>query len=202
MSRQTNAWDVFVAGLSPGARAVLNSDTVDPLLREPPDSAEDDETAAYAAALLKLSPDAGAVLSHVAAAARPPQVVAGKARFCLVEIPDGQWPKLRAYKSADALARRLQVLNDQDVSVWCYYGIPLKVSKDQPRYLELPNGYQFVTVPPFAGVPPTTVDAAAVGDVEWETRGYLGPAYLAEVQPTAADEVPATAGGADELDDD
>lgn len=72
------------------------------------------------------------------------------------------------FESADALAARLKTLINRDVSVACYRGQRLNVSKPPMRYLMTPSG----NIPLF--------DAAA--EIEPDDTGYLGvdPAHLEE----------------------
>lgn len=72
------------------------------------------------------------------------------------------------FESADALAARLKTLINRDVSVACYRGQRLNVSKPPMRYLMTPSG----NIPLF--------DAAAA--IEPDDTGYLGvdPAHLEE----------------------
>lgn len=200
MSKQQEAWNAFASGLSPLARTALTADKLDPLLITNEEDS-DDATDAYQTVMAALSPGTSEALAKTGGGYVPPkQIAVEKAKYCLVEIPDGDWPRLRVYSTPEAMAKRITNLAGFDVSVWCYYGIPLKVSKGPQRFVELPSGYQLMRIPPFPGVEPTVVNTDEVDELTWEKRGFVGPSYLADALPTEADQVPATAGG-DEDDD-
>jgi hypothetical protein len=75
------------------------------------------------------------------------------------------------FETADQLAARLKELIDRDVSVSCFYGARVPISKPPTRYLMTPQG----NIPLFAA--PT--------EVEPDDSGYLGvdPKHL-EDPPT------------------
>ncbi len=202
MSKKIDAWEVFLADLSPGARAAMDNFERNPLAPpRPPAPPEDDDSDAYDRFLADLSPGARAAFGG--AAPEPPpgsEASTSEARWCVVESPDGEWAQLRAFRNPEGLARRLQQLEGQDTVVWCFYGVPLKLTKGPQRLLTMPGGRQMVQIPVFEGGPVRLVDAEAAGKVAFLETGYVGPPELAEAnQPKA--EVPVTGGPDDDEDD-
>lgn len=198
MSKQKEAWIAFAAGLSPLANSALTRDEASPIAQVTA-TPDDEDVAAYNAVLEGLSPLARAALTKTGNYVAPRPVSTDRARYCVVEAFDGDWPRLRVYRTPEAMAKRVQKLLGKDVSVYCYFGIPLKVSVGPDRFVELPNGYQAIDVPAFPGVAPKIREIDT--DTVWEERGYVGPSYLATVQPTEAEEVPSTAGGTEDDED-
>lgn len=196
MSKKNEAWEALLAELSPEARAGFTR--TPKLLADPPPPVEDEETTAFRQFCEELSPEARVAFTRKTDAPVEPQVDEANARWGVVESTDGEWAQMRLFKSAEALARRVQQLEGTDTVVWCFYGIALPVTKGPQRYIVMPGGTQLIQVPVFEGGPTKVVDADLLGSVVFEEAGYVGPPELAESNPVTADKVPATGGGDDD----
>lgn len=182
MSKDKNSlWEKWAAGLSPEARAALGGEPADVLPVERVPAADGDDEAAYAALLASLSPVARQALGE-SAQARPPapeqEYDATLARYGLVECPDGEWGAMRIFKRVEGLASRVGQLEGEDVVVWAFFGLPVRLTKGPQRYLLLPNG-KAVMVPAYEGGPTKVVDADLLDTLEIQEDGYLGPPELA-----------------------
>lgn len=203
---KTEAGEAFLASVSPRARAALLREAGDPLAPpRPPDPSDDDDGASGEAFLDSISPAARAALAGAAVAA-PPEAAAeelGVRRYAIVESPDGEWAQVRTFKTAEGLARRVQQLEGTDTVVWCFFGVPLALSKGPQRYVELPGGRMVVSVPMYDGGPVQVLERDEIGRFDPEPTGFLGLPELARVQPlkAPAGAAPATGGGDDEEDD-
>ena len=101
-------------------------------------------------------------------------------RFCLVESPEGDYPRLRMFNDAASLAKRLASLEGQDVAVWPFYGLPLSFTKLEggaPRHLILPSG-SALTIPTFPGQEPEETSSFFASDSDIQEDGFLGPPEL------------------------
>lgn len=201
MSKKNEAWEAMLAKLSKPARAAMSSSD-NPLVPVVPQVEQDDDGDAYQAFLAKLSPTARAAY---AAKTPEPQPAAGveeaSPRWGIVEATDGEWAKMRLFKTAEALAKRVQELEGTDTVVWCFYGLPLPLSKGPQRYLTMPSGKQLMQVPLYEGAPTKLVDADLLPHLEAEEAGYVGPRELSEAAPLAKEKIPVTAGPDDDDDE-
>lgn len=135
----------------------------------------------------------------------PPEaaVETATARWGIIECPSGEWAQMRLFKSAESLARRITQLEGSDTIVWCFFGLPMSLTKGPQRYLQLPGGTQMIQVPIFEGGPCKIVDADLLGSIEIEESGFIGPKELAEaVMPEDDPEAKAATSGDDDDDDD
>lgn len=203
--KKSDAGEVFLGTLTKRARAAMERTSAGPLAAPPPaESVDDDAEAAGAAFVLTLTKAAQKALTkgRPAAPAEPEVQIEGNAvpKYGIVECQDGEWAQLRTFKNAEGLARRLQQLEGQDVVVWCFYGVPLAVTKGPQRYLELPGGVQKIQVPMFEGGPCKVVDADLLGKQAVQEDGYIGPPELATAMPV--EETVKPTGGGDDDDDD
>ncbi len=185
MSKPNEAWDTFKASLSQAACADLTANNANPLLPQTPTrdyADEDGET--YDRFLGALTSSAQAAMRAQVREAEPSVEIAETAiRFGIVECPDGGWGQMRMFKNAEGLARRLQQLEGTDTIVWCFYGIPLPLTKGPQRYLSMPNGVQMIEVPMYEGKPVKLVNIDTLGNIEFEEQGFVGPPELAETGP-------------------
>ena len=78
----------------------------------------------------------------------------------VILTPDGEF-KTEVFATLDELTARLTELIDKDVSVSCFAGIPLPISKPPFRHLMTPHGNK----PLFA---------APTAELEADETGYLG----------------------------
>ena len=199
MSKKNEAWEAFLSKLSKPARAAMTTQD-NPLVPPAPTPEPDDEADAYQAFLSRLSPSARAAFGGKAAEPQPAAgVEEATPRWGIVEATDGEWAKMRLFKTAEALARRVQELEGTDTVVWCFYGLPLPLSKGPQRYLTMPSGTKLMQVPLFKGGPTKLVDADLLPNLEAEEAGYVGPRELSEAVPlTEKAEIPVTAGPDDD----
>lgn len=205
-SKKVDAGEVFLAGLSPAARAAITGLAAGPLEAAPAPRREDADDAEYDGERFaaSLSPAARAWLAQAGGVVPPPPNPAAEAeaaaargaKYLIIESGDSGWATVRACRGHEAMARRLQELEGTDTVVHCVYGVPLRVSRGPQRYVELPGGRQVVSVPLYDGGPVAVSpkdDAAFVPQAD----GFLGPPELSAPRPAA---VPAGA-GEDEEDD-
>jgi hypothetical protein len=152
-------------------------------------AAEDDETAAFQRLVADAFPHVREKLLRVQpVATHVPVVTKDETRWCLVCTRDGEWPELTTFRTAEQLATQLQRLEGHDVTVHCFYGLPLSITKGPQRYIKLPSG-ELLTVPLYAGVPCERHHVSELTDLEYETTGFMGPPELASpVKPEETDE--------------
>lgn len=201
MSKKNEAWEAFLAKLSKPARAAMSA-TENPLVPSQPQPEPDDDGEMFQRFLAKLSPTARAAYGGKAPEPKPTAgVEEASPRWGIVEATDGEWAKMRLFKTADALARRVQELEGTDTVVWCFYGLPMPVSKGPQRYLTMPGGKQLMQVPLYEGGPCKLVDADLLPNLEAEEAGYVGPRELSEAAPQAKEQIPVTAGPDDDDDE-
>jgi hypothetical protein len=105
------------------------------------------------------------------ASPRAPAVVP---QFCLVECPDGEWPVVKTFPTADALAQRVGELHGQDCVVWAFYGIPLRLTRGPRRHLLLPDGTALPAT--WGGAGRVSADQFTSADVQDD--GFVGPPEL------------------------
>lgn len=157
-----SSWDEFAAGLPAAVRTAV---------------------AAFTSASVSTRGDGDdlppAALSWVAR--RPP--VRHEPRYACVESDNGEFAKLRVFRSADALARYLAAAEGRDTVVWCFYGVPLRFTQGPTRYLFLPDGRTALTIPSSPDQPAIPVPADSV-TTPIQDDGFLGPPYLAAAPST------------------
>lgn len=78
--------------------------------------------------------------------AEPDWVRAIEHRWCLCEMQEGEFPRVRLYTTLEGLTEAIAKREGQETAVWAMYGIPLKLTKAvatgdsrKLRYLLLPN---------------------------------------------------------------
>lgn len=109
-----------------------------------------------------------------------PDPDANAACFGMVEAENGEWAKMRLFRDVEALAHRLAEQEGKDIVVWCFYGIPLKLSRGPQRYLMLPDGRNAVKIPMGCVGPVEFVDGGFLDSFEMQEDGFIGPPQLAE----------------------
>lgn len=199
--KRSKAAEIFLADLTEGTQAALRHLAGGPLApRREPEPADDEAEAAGRVFAEGLSPEARRALAGCPAG-KPlhSEPETATHRYAVVESPDGGWATLRTFRNAEGLVRRLQQLEGTDTVVWCFYGLPLGVTKGVPRYLELPNGKQMMQIPLSEGGPVPTVDADSLTKVPLQADGFLGPPELSQPKPAVT--TPATAASGDDDDE-
>jgi hypothetical protein len=99
-------------------------------------------------------------------------------RYFAVELPEGQAPRLRAFKSPEALVKHLGSLDEADTFAVPFFGMPLLFTVRPERYLYLPDGETAMALPLRKGGPCTLVTRAAIDGAEIQDDFYLGPEEL------------------------
>lgn len=209
MSTQPNklnaaAWEAFLASLPPSTRDRMNKAGQDSLPVDAPREEVGEEQEAYDLFVSSMPASVREVMRRPSTVAPETEVEAAVARYGVVESTDGEWAKMRVFKTSEGLARRLQQLEGSDTIVWLFFGLPLGLTKGPQRYIMLPGGTQAIQVPLYEGGPCKVVDAELVASLATEDNGYLGPPELAETPPPEDDseEKAATSADSDEDDDD
>lgn len=184
-AKGNEAYDAFLALLQPETRAAMRREGRETLpVAATPEPAEDDDNVQYQEFLKVLQPETRAAMTKPKPEPTEPQVPTEVARWGIVESPDGEWAQMRLFKSAEGLARRLQQLEGQDVVAWCFFGVPLKLTKGPQRVLLLPGEKTAIQIPLYDGGPCTVVPVADPDELVFEKTGYVGPRQLAEAPPS------------------
>jgi hypothetical protein len=174
-------WEAFKQTLTEQTRRRLEED---PLAPAAPPLSDDEE--AFERLVAELTPEAQAyVRAH--ALPRAPAVVA---QYCLVECPDGEWPVVKSFPTADALAQRIGELEGKDCVLSAFHGIPLRFTRGPRRHLLLPDG----TALPVTWAGAGRVPAAQFTSADVQDDGFVGPPELsagARRAPTEFDVPPA-----------
>lgn len=105
-------------------------------------------------------------------------------RWCLADMPEGDFPRVYAYTSLKSLVSAIASRDGTETAIWPLYGIPLRVSKPVPgakgkvRYLLLPNSKAVIIKEGSDDL--EIIDQALIQDVvELEEEGWLGdPSYF------------------------
>lgn len=60
--------------------------------------------------------------------------------WCLCEVPEGDYPRIRVFTELELLVRHIAKLEGEEVSVWAFYGTPLRLTQQDKqgcRYLQV-----------------------------------------------------------------
>jgi len=154
-------WQKLLDQLSPATRARL-AGSVTATVRDPEDLASQD-------LIDQLSPMTQEAIEET----RPPAegMPAGREpMYCLVECPDGEFPSVRLYESAEAMALRVKELDGEDVVVQMFYGFPVPITQGPNRVVVLPND-SFISISPVV----RTLSAEAMDqEILVQDDGFLG----------------------------
>jgi hypothetical protein len=105
-------------------------------------------------------------------------------RWVICEQPEGEFPKIRMFETAEALVRHLGELDGTETAVWPLYGIPLRFTlaygKTKDRYLFLPGEQTALRIPKSAREAVERIDADLLSSMEWQDDGWMGDPALAE----------------------
>jgi hypothetical protein len=173
-------WEAFKQTLTEQARRYVEEGPS--ALFAPP--LNDDEEA-FERLVATLTPAAQAYV-RAQALPRAPAVVP---QYCLVECPDGEWPVVKTFPTADVLAERICELQGQDCVVWAFYGVPLRLTRGPRRHLLLPDGTSLPVT--WGGAGPVSAAPFTSADVQHD--GFVGPPELsasAQRAPTEFDAPP------------
>lgn len=201
-SKSNEAYEAFLSLLPNKASAAMRREGRETLpVASASVEVEDDDAFQYQQFLSILPSKAREALTRAKPEPADPQVSAEVARWGIVESPDGEWAQMRLFKSSEGLARRLQQLEGQDVVAWCFFGVPMKLTKGPQRLLLLPGEKTAVQIPLYEGGPCEVVPVADPDELVFEKMGYVGPPQLAEAPPTKeALEAKAAVSGDDDED--
>lgn len=198
-TKANDAFDEFVAGLPSFAARAITCPPPAELRVEPDCDVSDEAEDAFDAFVGSLPGQARAAITVPPPADPERPGPDDVARFALVETTDGEWSKLRVFKTAEGLARRIGALEGTDTVVVPFFGLPLKITRGPQRYLTLPNG-QAVQIPLYDGAPARVIPADLMPEVPIQEDGFIGPIELSEGQ--APVEKAAYISPADEVEDD
>ncbi len=105
-------------------------------------------------------------------------------RWCICEMPEGDFPRVKMYPKIEPLVRRLGELEGQETAVWVFYGIPLRFTlpygKSRGRFLFLPGEIEALSIPKSEHDKPERVSAELLGHMEWQDDGWLGDPSFSE----------------------
>lgn len=168
-------WEKLLGKLSPATRARL-SGSVTATVRST-------EKSASRSLLSQLSPVTQSLIEdYKSPTDRFPEGRVPK--YCLVEAPDGDFPTMRMYTSAEAMACRVKELEGEDVVVMMFLGMPIPVTKGPHRIIVLPNN-TFLCLDPVV----RTIAAAAMDqDISVQEDGFLGDLSLSMSSKLLADD--------------
>ena len=191
--KQAEIWKTWTGALSEAARKALQHKEPPALPVETSPTKDDEETDAYHKFRMSLSLEAREWLdNNVDTTLKPDEEIdTSVARFGIVEGPDGDWPMMRLYKTPEALARRVGQLEGEDMVLWCFFGLPIQITRGPQRFLLLPGGTQAVTIPLIEGGPCKVVPADLLDGVEIQDDGFIGPPELANTKLVMAKLEPA-----------
>jgi hypothetical protein len=181
--KQSKLWQQWAGGLSDAARTALGQDEPTKLAIPKVVRHDDEDEDAYREFAATLTDQARVALDAAASAGAPvvEDVDMSVARFGLVEAPDGEWASIKLFKTAEGLARRVGMLEGEDMVVWGFVGFPLQLTRGPQRYLLLP-GDEAVMVPMYEGGPVKRVPADLVESLPVQEDGYIGPPELANTK--------------------
>jgi len=98
--------------------------------------------------------------------------------YCLVEIPNGEIPVIRKFKSPEAMAKRIQQHEGEDIFAIAFFGHYLQYSVGPIRHLFLVDG-ESIVIKPHGGLSRANVFET---EVTLQENNYLGPAeFIADV---------------------
>ena len=107
--------------------------------------------------------------------------VGSQPAWCLCEVPEGDYPRIRVFSDLELLARHMAKLEGEEVCVWAFYGTPLRLTQQDStgrRYLQI-SGQDLVRLPS-PGEELTIVPHNA--DMLFQEDGRLGDASFTEGQ--------------------
>ena len=104
--------------------------------------------------------------------------------WCVVESPEGDFPRIRVFKSLEGLVRYFAKQEGKETSLWPFVGTPMRFTRrsnpkdgaDEVRYLILPGETEAVAIPQSLREPLSFFSADLVLDgCELEDTGWVGP---------------------------
>ncbi len=107
--------------------------------------------------------------------------VASDPAWCICEMPEGDFPRIRVFQDFEVMVRHLANLDGQEVSAWVFFGSPLSFTTHDVagyRYL-LTSSSEAYRVSKDEG-PVISVPVGKLQDVSLREDGWLGDVELAE----------------------
>jgi hypothetical protein len=151
----------------------------------PPQPVLDDEALAYQASRAALPESAQSKLDQMVPSLLEDDYPVDP-KFCLCEIPEGEYPQVRVFMrgGAEALVRYIGSLEGKEVAAWAFLGVPLRLTVVDPklkrRYLILPGGTHALVVPKTDKEPIETVSVDDLPDLDMSNEGWLGESAFLE----------------------
>ena len=102
--------------------------------------------------------------------------------WCVCEMPEGDFPRVRVFSEFEFLLRHLGKLEGQEVSVWVFYGTPIsltEVDDSGSRYL-MTSRQEAFKLPSHVGEPVSPVASTEVVKLNVQDDGWLGDPSLTE----------------------
>lgn len=112
-----------------------------------------------------------------------------KAYYCLCEVPEGEYPRMKIFRGPESLSRYIGDLEGQEIAVWPFYGNPLRLTipdEQGRRYLLLPNaaGIAESRAIPILRTPHERLEEIDFDELvnapEFQEDGWLGDPSLTE----------------------
>lgn len=180
-SKTQAAWDKLLEELTSHAREKLSGSAT-----EKEETADSDEYLWLVRSLP--TPSADAFQSIPAKPPSEPDDVTP--RWCLCEMPEGGYPKIRIFHDLAGLCRHITRLEGEEISVWPFYGVPIRFTTSRDgtpgrRYVFLPHEAQAVELPCHPEdepklVPTEGLNVGVTDALDFQYDGWLGDPALAE----------------------
>lgn len=174
MSKPDARWEAYKSRV-PGLDAQL----------QPPVVAQDDADLEFRQLVASLPEEvAEAIQATVPLAAEPDWSQAIEHRWCLCEMAEGDFPRVRLYATVQGLTEAIAKREGQETAVWAMYGVPLRLTQalttgdnQKLRYLLLPN--QLAAPVSTSGEFRLVTQESLPENLETEEDGWLGdPTYF------------------------
>ncbi len=113
---------------------------------------------------------------------------ASNLQWCLAVMPEGEFPRVTVFPSAERLASAVASREGEEVAVWPFFGIPLRLSRSvadssgrQVRYMLLPN-QAAITVGSHLNGLELIGQSELPPDLAMQDEGWLGDQELLQEQ--------------------
>jgi hypothetical protein len=105
-------------------------------------------------------------------------------KYCLVETPEGEFPRVKLFTGIEAMSRYLGSIEGKEIAVWPFFGVPLWLtksdSKSKVRYVLLPGNEEAAAIPNTKREPFEIIEAELIDHLEYQEDGWIGDPALAE----------------------
>ena len=102
--------------------------------------------------------------------------------WCVCEMPEGDFPRVRVFSEFDALIRHVGKLEGQEVSAWVFYGTPISLTELDEignRYL-MTSRQEVFKIPTVATDPISVLGSSQISQLNVQEDGWLGDPSLTE----------------------